>query len=277
VKVDNPVSGEFLSRYPAEAARVLEHISAEDVAALFGELSSETIIPVLIAMLPNVAAACLGEMGAQPAAKLLTEMPVPRAAHIYRQISPITQKELSDHLSYKIRNRIHRFLDYAPLSAGDLMSQTVTMLPDELTVADAIRRIEHIRHAISCDIYIVDNTHRLLGVIELGRLFTSDHHKKLRDMITKKPNSVSVHANLEKLLSHPGWATQHRLPVVERDNILVGVLDYTRLKEATGERVIRAHDPLDNLLSLAGLYWLSLMQLLDSMLSISRTNKGKRK
>jgi magnesium transporter len=277
VKVDNPVSSEFLSRHPSEAARVLEHISPEDVAALFGQLSSETIIPVLVAMLPDMAAACLGKMEAHHAAKLLTEISLPRAAHIYRQISPTTQKELSDHLSYKIRNRIHRFLDYAPLSAGDLMSHTVTMLFDELTVADAIRRIERIRHTVSCEIFVIDSKHSLLGVIELGRLVTSDHHKKLRDMITKKPNSVSVNANLEKLLTHSGWATQHRLPVVERDNTLVGVLDYTRLQEATGDRTISHHDPMENLLSLAGLYWVSLIQLLDSVLSIARTGKGERR
>ena len=156
------------------------------------------------------------------------------------------------------------------------MTPIVTMLPDELTVADAIRRIERIRHTISCEIFIIDRAHHLLGVVELGRLFTTSHHIRLGDMIIKKPQSVSVHTNLEKLLSHPGWATQHGLPVVERDKTLVGVLDYTRLQEATGDRTIGHHDPMENLLSLAGLYWVSLIQLLDSVLSIARMGKGGR-
>jgi hypothetical protein len=94
-------------------------------------------------------------------------------------------------------------------------------------------------------------------------------------MVSKKTYSVSVHTKFDKLLSHPGWATRHRLPVVERNNTLVGVLDYARLKEATGERDVSAHDPLDNLLSLASLYWLSLLQLLDSMLSTAKETKER--
>lgn len=275
MEVDNPVSGEFLSRYPVEAARVLEHLSPEDVAALFSALASATIVPAVVAMLPNVAAVCLEKMEALPAAKLLIEIPVSHSALIYRQLSSAKQEELSEFLPTKVKSQIHRFLDYAPLSAGDLMEHTVTMLPGELTVADAIRRIGHIRHAIGCDIYVVDNGRRLMGVIDVGRLLTSKHQTRLRDMIARKAQSVSVHTNLEKLLSHPGWTKQYKLPVVERDNILLGVLDYTRLKEAAGERAINAYDPLDNLLSLAGLYWLSLMQLLDGMLGIAHTKRGE--
>ena len=275
MKVDNPVSAEFLSRYPVDAARVLEHLSSEDVAALFSALTSVTIVPVLVAMMPNVAAVCLEKMEALAAAKLLTEIPVSHSAHIYRHLSAAKQKELSEYLSDKIQSQIRRFLDYAPLSAGDLMEHTFTMLPEELTVADAIRRIGHFRHAISCDIYVVDNKHRLTGVIEVGRLFTTRHQTRLRDMVAGKTQSISVHAKLEKLLSHPAWTKLYKLPVVDRDNILVGVLDYTRLKEAAGERAITTHDPLDNLLTLAGLYWLSLMQLLDGMLGMARTKRGE--
>ena len=276
MKVDNPVSNEFLLHHPVEAARVLERLSAKDVAALFSELSPKATEPILVAMLPNTAATCLEWMEALSVVKLLTEIPVAQAAHIYRNFPPSKQKELFNHLSDKTRRRISRFLDYAPLSAGDLMNQAVTMLPEGLTVADAMRRVERIQPSVSSEIYITDNAHHLMGVIDLGSLLTASKHASLRDIMIKKTQSVSVHASLEKLLLHPGWATYYRLPVVERDNTLVGVLDYMRLQEATGERSLSSHDHLNNMLSLAGLYWLSLSELLESFLNISRDSKGER-
>lgn len=276
MKADNPISSEFLQNFPVEAARVLEHVAAEDVAALFTELTPETTIPVLVALLPNFAAACLTKMAPLTTARLLTSMPISHAAHLYRLLSSATQTEVAAHLSDKVHSRMYRFLEYIPLSAGDLMNHTVTMLPEELTVAEAIHRLERMRHSVGCEIYITDNSHRLLGVVELGKLMTSKHHARLRDIMQKKTPSISTHAALENMLSHPGWATHQRLPVVERDNSLVGVLDITVLQEAAGNKTIRPQDPLENLLSLVGLYWLSLSQLLDSLLSIGGANRGER-
>ena len=277
MKVDSPLSKEFLLCHPLEAARALELVSAEHVAALFNDLAAEIVSPVLASMLPNMAAGCLTRMEAPTAAKLVTEMPVTHAARIYRLLQPAKQEELSSHLSDKTQRRLRRSLDYSSLSAGDLMDPNVIMLPDDLTVADAIRRIERHSHAVSCEIYVVDSSHHLLGVIDLGKLLTSSHPVRLRDIMTRTVRLVPAHASAENLLSHPGWATRRKLPVVERDNTLVGVLDYMRMQEATGESAVGNHDPSQNLLSLVSLYWLSMIKLLDSLLSTAGTNKGEQR
>jgi magnesium transporter len=275
VKVDNPLSREFILGYPAEAARVLEQVSAEHVAALFTELSPQTVVPVMAAMLPESAAACLGEMAASSAARLVTELPLSSSACIYRLLAASKQEELSGYLSGKRHSRIRRYLEYPPTSAGALLGPRIDVLPDNVTVAEAIRRIERFDHPASCRVYIIDDAHRLVGMIDLGRLLTSRHHARLRDIMTRKTPSVSAHATAETLLSHPGWATRRRLPVVERDNTLVGILEYNNLRDAVGEpEVASARDPLENLLSLAGLYWLSVAQLLDSVLGTAAPDKG---
>ena len=99
-------------------------------------------------------------------------------------------------------------------------------------------------------------------MIVLGKLLTSSHHAKMRDIMNRKSQSVFTQASAETLLSHPGWKTRRRLPVVERDNTLVGALDYMHLCDSVDEmETTSSRDPLENMLSLAGLYWLSLAQL----------------
>ena len=277
MKVDNPLSREFIVRYPFEAAQVLEQVHPDNVAALFSQLSSEIVIPVIVTMLPTTAAACLEMMEVAPAAKLLTGLPVSRAARIFSLLSLSKKKELAGHFSKSTRSRIYRLLEYAPLSAGDLMDPSVIALPEELTVDDTIRRIGYLSSAVSCDIYLVDKANQLKGVIELGRLMRQDRHTRLRDIMTRKIQPVFANMQAEKLLSHPGWMTRKALPVVDRDNTLIGVLDYTRVREAMTVDMVSPHDPMQNLLSLAGLYWLSMTQLLDSLLSVSPTSKGRQR
>jgi len=277
VKVDNPLSRKFLMRYPVEAARALEQVSAEDVALLFSELPPQMGAPVMASMLPGKAAACLETMPAVSAAKLVTELPVSSAARIYRLVEAEKKNEVSGLLSDKTLNRLHRYAGYSPISVGALLDPVIDILPDSLTVAEAIRRIERLDHAASCDIYIVNDPHHLVGMINLGRLLISNPHARLRDVMSRKTLAISAHATADTLLAHPGWATRRRLPVVERDNTLIGVLDYGYLRDTVGEtETDSSRDPLENLLSLASLYWLSVAQLLDSVLSIARTDKGER-
>jgi len=278
MNVDNPLSREFLVRHPVEAARVLEQVSAEHVAVLFNVLPPLTVAPVMTAMLPETAAACFALMETLPATKLLAELPALPAAHIYRLLPAAKQSELSALLSDKTRNQLRRRLKYRSASVGALLELAIDRLPDNITVAEAIRRLERLDRPVKCEIYIVDDGNHLVGIIELGQLLVLNHQVRVRDVMNRKTHAVSVQASAESLLSHPAWSTRRRLPAVERDNTLVGVLDYTCLREAFGEAgdVVK-RDPMENLLSLAGLYWLSMAQLLDGVLNMVGPGKGEQK
>lgn len=273
MKADNPMTTEFLNRYPVEAARVLEQVSTEHVVELLKEIPEEIATAVLIAMLPNVASACLARMEPALAAALMNDIPVARAARILRLIDSEKQQALAEKLSAKKRMRIRRTLSYSALSAGDFMNPNVDMLPDSLTVADAIRRIESYRQSVRCEIYVVDRSHRFLGAVDLGDLLVAKEHVRLRDVMTRKIRPVSVHASFEKILAHPGWANRQRLPVVDGENILVGILDYGRVKGSIEADASVARDPMENVISLATLYWLSMVQLLESLLNLAATKK----
>lgn len=277
MKVDNALSREFLLRYPAEAARALEQVSVEHVAALFAELPPQPVTPVMAAMLPEMAAACLGLMKIAPAARLVTELPLSTAARIYRLLAQEKQEEISAQLPGKRGAQLHRHLEYPAESAGALQDPGVTMLTDNMSVAEALRRIEHLDHPVACEIYIINEVHHLVGMVDLGRLLRASHHARLRDIMSRKTHPIPAHTPVETLLSHPGWSKRQRLPVVDRDNTLVGVLEYASLQQATAEAgFVESRDPLENLLSLAGLYWLSVAQLLDSMLGIARPERGEK-
>lgn len=276
MKVDNPLSREFMANFPAEAARTLEQVSIEHVAALLIELPASQVMPVMVSMLPQKAAACLEKMPSATAARFLTELPVATAARLYRLL---TQKkdEVSNLLTESSRRKIRRYLVYSSGSAGALINSSFDTLPDTIAVADALRRIERLEHAPQCEIYITDELHHLVGSIQIGRLLIADSRVMLRDIMNRKTLPVSVHMLDKSLPSHPGWQTRYRLPVVERDNTLVGVLEYNQIRHLIHDtKASASRDPLENVLSIASLYWLSMAQLLDSILGMTGPGKGER-
>ena len=275
MKVDNPLSRDFLVRYPVEAARTLEQVSASHVAALFSELPLQLSVPVMAAMLPGKAASCLASMTDVSAAKLLADLPIASAARIYRLLSQSKQNSVSTHLSQKVHTQLQHYLDFPSTSVGALLDSVIEMLPQNVTVADAIRHIERLEHSISNEIYIIDDKHKLVGMVELGKLLTTNRNARLGDIMSRKTQPIYAHVTAQSLLLHPGWATRRRLPVIDRDDTLLGVLHYTSLLDSAGGMdTLHARDPLENLLSLASLYWLSVAQLMDSVLSITRTDRG---
>lgn len=277
MRADNPLTREYLLNYPVDSARIIEQISAEHVAALFNELPVKTSAKVMAVMLPNKAMLCLRAMPAQNAAKLMTEMPVTYTVRIYRLMPVAVRDEIFTLLSERSRKHIRRYLKYPSTTAGALLDPVVDMLPAEVTVTGAIRAVERFRSAASCDIYIVDEAQHLVGMIEIGKLLKSGHHLMLKDIMFRKTQSISAFAKADSLLKHPGWVTRRRLPVVDRDNTLVGELDYRHLKDSLG--VIEETAPQDtvaSLLSFAGLYWLTVAQLIDSVFAIAGASKGER-
>jgi len=275
VKVDNPLTREYLLNYPADAARILEQLSAEHVAALLNELPAKTGAAVMAFMLPDKVTASLEIMTALSAAKLLTELPLSFAVRVFRLLAAGKREEVSVQLSDKTRNHIYRHLKYPSTSVGSLLDPVIDMLPENITVAAAIRRIERLKHTVCCEIYIINDAQHLVGMIDLGKLLKADHHVSLKDIMNRKTQRVSAYASAETLLQHRGWLTRRRLPVVDRDNTLLGVLEHNRLQQAFAkiDNSGSSSDPVDNVMSIAGLYWLTVAQLMSSIFSISRPEK----
>jgi len=277
MKTDNPLTNEFILAYPHDAARVLEELPVVDGAALLDSLKTEVSALVLAAMLPERAAQSLMLMSSVTAAKALVTIQASHAARVYRLLAPQSREAISKEIPVKALRRIRHFINYAAVSAGDLMDSNVSVLPVTVSVGEAIRRIERFERPAACEIYLVDEAHRLLGQVELGRLLTLNHNAKLSDVMNRKVQPLATHAMAEALLSHPAWQQRRRLPVVERDNTLAGVLDHSRVQELNMRNQRSYHDTTGGLVSLVGLYWISVIQLLDSLFGMAGVGRGERK
>jgi len=273
VSLDQSLSIAYIDEFPQDVARVLEQLTVQDVAELLNQLPSSKITPVLIAMMPKNSAACLAAMSPLLAADVIVKMPLTKAIRIYRHFSNECQKRLSEHLPDRNHRQLKRLSNYSSASIGELMTLDVKMFPADTTVVDTIRAISRMQQMRDSEIYIVDDQHRLVGAVELGKLLTSNQQAHLGELMNHSVPMLSAHAPAEALLTHPAWQQWRKMPVVERDNTLVGLLEYTVLYEIYSDKTISSPDSTDRIVSLGVTYWLSLVHLFETFLSMAISNK----
>ncbi len=273
MRIDNPLTQDYLCNYPSDAARVLEKISADHVSILFGELPEKTVAEVLSFMMPAKVGEFFQLMPLPRAEKIFAQLPSSFALRVCRLLPMEKCEQLIASLSEKTQKKIKRNLFYPSGTVGYLLNPVVTMLEENLSVGGVLRNVERFNHSLDCEVYVVDSKHCLQGAIRLGDLLKANRDCKLKDIMDRKIQPVLVHTKAKALLQHLGWLKCHSLPVIDREGTLVGVLEYARLRDEYGEGNVEPVDPLAAILSLANMYWLVMVQLISSLLRQDKINK----
>lgn len=278
MRAENKLTREFLTHYPAEAARVIEQIPSAHIADFLNELSPPVAAPVVSAMIPARSAAALELMSNEQATALIVELPVVIAARIYRLLSVSKRNDTTARLPEKKLKNIRRFLKFNPSSVGSMMDSSVDILPGNINVAEALRRIERNKKDTRCEIYITDEAHHFVGSIGLGKLLVASQHARLSEIVNSKVQKIMATTDVSSLIKHPAWLNHRFLPVVDRENNLLGVLDYKKLQEIEMDsEIIKQENPIDNLASLAAFYWISAAQMLVGIFSVISKNQGEQR
>ena len=279
MKVDNQLNTAYLSQFPRDAAHVLEQMSSRQVALLVSELAAESSAPLLTAMMPPRAAGCVELLDIGIAVKLIAQMSSVSAARVLRLVSADKRAQLLAQLPAKQSSGIKRHFKYSAASVGYLMQPVEALLPDNINVSEAIRRSERFKQKRYSEIFITNDKHQLVGVLNLSELLTADHHATLSSLMNKKYDQFTAHTEAISLIDHQAWSRHYRLPIVDRNNILLGVLDYAAFNEARVnlERRLQYVDPFSSMLSVGALYWIKAAQILVGMFGLMSQDEGKKR
>ena len=192
---------------PAKAGAVLSQLELQILKPLLNDLEGEQIARALARIPSNDAAWVIGQTGVERQSALIAAV----ATH-----------------STQMAQEIRELLNYPEGSVGRLMTKHFVRLTENLTVGEtfeAIRRIEHEVETLT-DLYIVDDEapERLVGVVSLRELTRAQSSDTLAQIMTRNVISVTVDTKQEdvaKIISKYDFLA---LPVLDRDNALVGIV-----------------------------------------------------
>ena len=225
----------FLLDFPFEAARLLEAMPAADAATLVAAQPAHAALPAWQALASDVAAEVLALLPPDLAGHLLAEAEPVASVAALSQLDAAQRQAWLERLQPEVAHELRGLLAYPEDCAGRLMDPRVSPLRNGMTVEQAIERLRLIRRKGLRELFVIDDTGRLAGRVEVQDLALAERTLPLAD-ITR--GIVAVVGDLdpredvvERLQSHAITT----LPVIDQAGRFIGVIRQAELMAAVEE------------------------------------------
>lgn len=236
----NGLSAAFAESHPADAARVLETLPASDTAEFLAALTPRLAAPILRQMSAPHAARIATLLDESQIAAAIQLMGPQTAARVVQQLPNDRQLQLLARLPVATSIAIRLLVGYPRGTCGAYMDPWPLALPPGMTVAEALEEIRKFEGELEDCLLVSNGERRLSGVLRLGELLRAAPREPLSAIMEPATHTVPALASVTLVASHPGWEAFHVLPVIERENRLVGVLHRRALNAALAAPAPRA-------------------------------------
>lgn len=197
-----------------EARQTLRALSPEDAGAVLRHMDDERSSKLLASLRQGRAATILGEMVPDSAADLMEDL------------SDVEQTELFERMEAADADTLRQLIAYEPDTAGGLMSPEVAALPVQLTVGEAIatlrRKVEEAEMIYYA--YVVDDRHRLLGVLTMRDLIVNDPDTPINEIMIEDVLTVPPETDAEEVAHLFNRYSFLALPVIDENQRLLGIV-----------------------------------------------------
>lgn len=260
----------FLKSHPLDAAQILEQLPHTSVADFFEATPARSVAPVLEKMLPLAAAQCLMGVHADVSAALIDAMEPDSSVAILRSMESGPRNDILGRLGSKTANSLNTLLQHPEGTVGALMDPRAFTVSLDSTVEQALKRLRQSEAHVSSNLYIVDDSHRLMGVLGLQELIKIRPGALLRSVMHTDVYTLPAHAPLTAVAEHAGWSEHYALPVIDRRGNFIGSLRYTRLRNTLAQHARKDRINMTGLLlSLSELYWIGMSNLIKTSVSFA--------
>ena len=266
MKATERLSEAFLKRRPQEAARFLERIPLDALSAFVAAQDPPTSAAVLQSMAPGMAAACLAAMDGGQAQALLAAVPFDGQVMVLRVMDTAVRDRLLEGCEPEMRESVYRRLRYPEGTAGALMDPLQVTIPNDMTAKAALAWVRAARGASGHYTYVVDRSHRLVGVVTLSELLRADEETPVQSLMRGGVFRIPATMSQEDVIRSAYWREVRALPVVDGQDRFLGAIRY-QTAQALRDELLRARNGqglLGTVLSLGELYWVGLSGVLAS-------------
>lgn len=235
--------------HPTEIAQVLEDTPPELQERIVRELPKELISEAISEM----------DEDTKPG-KLLTLLHPELAANVIKELAPDDAADLLVQLPDEVKARILYFmpdeeetvitqlLTYEEDSAGGLMNPELVSVRETMTKLEALREVVARSEDMEdfYTIYVVDDESRLKGYLTFRSLFHARNTELVQQMMETEIVSVTVDTDQEDVAKVMSQYNLPTLPVVDRDNRLLGRITFDDVMDVIEE------ENTEDILSFAG-------------------------
>jgi len=213
--------------HPADVAKVLHHLNTAqekrtvfelikpdgNKAQVLSEMDEGDIGETLTDIPAADIAMLIRDLPDDDQAYILTCLPEERSQDILKLMKPADAAEVKDLLQYESK------------TAGAIMTTEYFSLPEHTTAEEAIHKLQGAKDIVNVFyVYVTDKDDKLVGVLSLRQLLQVPPHTRLGTMIKREVISVATDTDQEEVAKLVGRYNLLAIPVVDRDNTLVGII-----------------------------------------------------
>ena len=260
----------FLADHPAEAARVVETLSVSDAAALLAEIPARVGAPVLTAMLTTAGARLLATLDDEHVLSLLAHAGTQTSVALLRHIPDPRRTRLIAGLPTVAALASRMLLGFPEDAVGAWADPEVVALAPTTSAIQALQRVRQGQETGVERILVVDAERKLLGDVSLEALLHASESITVAALMHSTATTLSAMMPIAAAAALRAWEQGSALPVVDREEHLIGVLHRSALSRAMRERTthLQADGARSVTALLAGSYWSVIAGLASAALAI---------
>jgi len=241
---------------PAVLAGELNELGQEEVWRVLTALPVKGRAEVFADLDLDLQLSLVEGRGKREMAALLEEMPSDDRADLVQGLGESLREEILPLVARAERADIRRLVAYAEETAGALMTTDYAALPEDICAGDALQRLR--REAPDKEtihvVYVVDEKRRLKGSLSLKDLVLARPQRPVAELMHPETPLAKTDEDREQVAHTFARYDLVALPVVARDNVLVGIITvddvFDVIEEEASEDAYRmgaAGTPLDYL------------------------------
>ncbi|MEK6538119.1 MAG: magnesium transporter [Nitrospirota bacterium] len=210
----------------ADLARLLRNLDAKEKNTIFGLVKESRTRGQLISEMDEGSRRTVLEMlPPYEIVQLLKHIPSDDVADIFAELPDAKGQEVLTLMGVREYEAVKELLQYPAETAGGIMNTKVFSLIENMSVQDAIKKLQDAGEVeMVFYVYVVDDTGKLVGVVSLRKFLLVPPNTKLRDIMETEVIRVNTGVDQEEVARLVARYNILAVPVVDKEDKLVGII-----------------------------------------------------
>lgn len=227
----------FMLNFPADAARQIEAMTALEAIESLHDQPIHIVAGIIERLAPGIAEAVLTALPDTIGVKVLSRMETGRAVAVLSRLNEAQLDKMYSLMQESVVSEFKELLDYPENTAGRLMDTHIIAFNEDATVGEAISQIKKQRVKKLRHLFLLSDDMTLAGQVDIQRIALADNDEKLTSLSLPLVTCVQALDPKEEVIEKLMKYKVNRIPVVDLDNHLVGIIEGHGMIDAMRENV----------------------------------------
>lgn len=232
-----PLTVKFFEQDLPSASLTLEGMNAEDAARVVEALPVEMAVRIAKNLQISFAAALMAKTNEAFLNRMASRLDPQLLASILMHFPEASRERLRRHIIGKTEEKVRDYLEYPEGSVGRFMTTDFLSFNHSISVREAVGKIRSLakRQFPLSYAYVVDDEHRLVGVLNMRDLLIALPQQPLDTVLQRNVFTIHCFVDLQDAASELAKRKYFAAPVVDSENHILGIIKAERLIKGVQE------------------------------------------